>query len=41
MYILVSEMYASTLKMYIFAPEMYILVAKMNKSLPFKKVQPQ
>jgi len=27
--------------MYILTPEMYILASKMDKSLPFEKVQPQ
>jgi len=34
MYILEPEMYILTLQMYILAP-------KMDKSLPFEKVQPQ
>jgi len=37
---LAPKMYILTLKMYI-APKMYILAPKMDKSLPFEKVQPQ
>jgi len=41
-------MYILTLKMYILAPQMYLLTLKMyllapkiDKSLPFEKLQPQ
>jgi len=41
MYILAHEMDILGPKMYILSLKMYILVPKMDKSLTFKKVQPQ